>query len=81
MAKFNKAADNAALAARFPKLRLPTEEIADSGIVRLGNGFITANFPELHLPSEEIADSGSVRLGNGFITANFPMNSPRKRRS
>ena len=77
MAKFDEAADNAAQATRFPKLRLPNHEIADSGIVRVGNGFITANFPELRLPTEEIADSGIVRLGNGFITANFP----RKRRS
>ena len=81
MAKFDKAADNAAQTARFPQLRLPNDEIADSGSVRLGNGFITANFPELRLPTEEIADSGIVRLGNGFITANFPMNSARKRRS
>jgi hypothetical protein len=38
-------ADTAASTAEFPQLRLPTREIADSGIVRLGNGFITANFP------------------------------------
>jgi hypothetical protein len=68
-------------AAEFPQLRLPNRETVDSGIVRLGNGFITAQFPELSLPSQEIADNGIVRLGNGFITAQFPVNSPRKRRS
>ena len=40
-----EAADTAALTSGFPQLRLPNREIADSGIVRLGNGFITANFP------------------------------------
>lgn len=65
------------LAAEFPQLRLPNKEVADSGIVRLGNGFISANFPELRLPNQEIADSGIVRLGNGFITAKFPLNSAR----
>jgi hypothetical protein len=65
------------LAAEFPQLRLPNKEVADSGVVRLGNGFVSANFPELRLPSEEIADSGIVRLGNGFISANFPSNSRR----
>jgi hypothetical protein len=69
------------LAAEFPQLRLPNQEVADSGIVRLGNGMITANFPELRLPNQEIADRGFVRLGNGMITAVFPPNSPRKRRS
>jgi hypothetical protein len=38
-------ADTAASTAEFPQLRLPTREIADSGFVRLGNGFITASFP------------------------------------
>ena len=33
------------LAAEFPQLRLPNKEVADGGIVRLGNGFITAQFP------------------------------------
>ena len=40
-----KGLDTAAVSAEFPQLRLPTEEIADSGIVRLGNGFISADFP------------------------------------
>ena len=68
------------LAAEFPQLRLPNKEVADGGIVRLGNGFITAQFPELRIPNQEIADSGKVRLGNGFITAQFPVSSPRQRR-
>jgi hypothetical protein len=41
----DEVAATAALISEFPLLRLPTREIADSGIVRLGNGFITANFP------------------------------------
>jgi hypothetical protein len=41
----DEVADTAALTAELPQLRLPSREIADSGIVRLGNGFITANFP------------------------------------
>ena len=38
------------IAPEFPQLRLPNQKIADSGIVRLGNGMITATFPELRLP-------------------------------
>jgi hypothetical protein len=68
------------LAAEFPQLRLPNKEVADSGVVRLGNGMITSTFPELRLPNQEIADSGIVRLGNGMITGVFPRNSARKRR-
>ena len=68
-------------ASKFPQLRLPNQKIADSGIVRLGNGMITATFPELRLPSQEIADRGIVRLGNGMITATFPRNPARKRRA
>ena len=78
MAKIDKAFG---LAPEFPQLHLPNEEIADRGIVRLGNGMITATFPELRLPNEEIADRGIARLGNGMITANFPVNSSRRRRS
>jgi hypothetical protein len=71
----------AATAPKFPQLRLPNQEVADSGIVRLGNGMITATFPELRLPNQEIADRGIVRLGNGMITAVFPSNSAWKLRS
>ena len=77
----DEVANTAAQTAEFPQLRLPNQEIADSGIVRLGNGMITATFPELRLPSQEIADRGIVRLGNGMITATFPRNSARKRRA
>jgi hypothetical protein len=70
----NEVADTAA---KFPKLRLPNREVADPGIVRLGNGMITAGFPQLRLPNPEIADSGIVRLGNGMIAGKLPFNSAR----
>jgi hypothetical protein len=41
----DKVADTGALTAGFPQLRLPSQKIADSGIVRLGSGVITADFP------------------------------------
>jgi len=64
-------------APQFPQLRLPNEQVADRGIVRLGNGMITAGFPQLRLPNEKIADSGLVRLGNGMIAGKLPFNSAR----
>ena len=64
-------------APQFPQLRLPNQEVADRGIVRLGNGMITANFPQLRLPNAEIADSGIVRLGNGMIAGKLPFNAAR----
>jgi hypothetical protein len=55
-----------------PLLRWPDKKIADTGNVRLGDGFITAAFPPLSRPGERILDPGKVRLGDGFITAEFP---------
>jgi len=56
----------------FPPLGRPDEKIADTGKVRLGDGWITGEFPPLGRPVEKIADTGKVRLGDGWITGEFP---------
>jgi hypothetical protein len=53
----------------FPALHRPDRD-ADSGKVRLGDGFVTDEFPQLRRPDRN-ADKGKVRLGDGFITGQF----------
>jgi hypothetical protein len=52
-------------------VRAPAERTADSGKVRIGDGWITAEFPPLRRPSEKTVDTGTIRIGDGWITSGF----------
>jgi hypothetical protein len=61
------------LEAHSPRLRPPTFEIADRGVVRIGSSCISANLPPVREPKAEITDRGVVRIGSSCISAKFPL--------
>jgi hypothetical protein len=57
----------------LPPVKIPSLEIEDRGIVRLGNASITAEFPPLKRPGPEIEDRGTMRFGNASVAFEFSL--------
>ncbi len=53
----------------FPELKRSDRD-ADTGKVRVGDGYITGEFPTLKGDGWN-ADTGKVRLGDGYILGEF----------
>ena len=53
----------------FPELKRSDRD-ADTGKMRLGDGYITGEFPALQ-GADQNADCGKMRVGDGYISGEF----------
>lgn len=53
----------------FPELKRSDRD-ADTGKMRLGDGYITGEFPALK-GADQNADHGKMRVGDGYISGEF----------
>ena len=54
---------------KLPPLKRPGGD-AETGALRIGDGYVTDEFPTLRRPDQN-ADKGKSRIGDGYITGQY----------